>query len=367
MKARRTALALALCLASPAHAWTGAGGEAPWRDTYVSAEIQAICEAAVQVPLPPAPEPKAPPAPDCDVLDLYYGIGGPVDHAAARDCAHSHPEEGKGWEDAVLMMLYANGYAVERNLDAATRLACEHGGAPMAIGLRVQYLQDIRALPPGGRLRQCAEGPHHHQYSEAYCRGAFDLCDDATSGYMMGWCVAIASGKAAAARDARLESLSEDWPEAHKAALGALKVAAWAYIEAHGGNEVDHSGTVRAAIQTGKEDEMRDAFVERLERLEDGWAPAFLDPGQALREADSDLNAAYRVVMGCDDFGPISGITADGIRETQRLWIPYRDAWAALAAARWPGAGADAIRAHLIRERTGILKGLQFDCRAFKR
>src|ERR1700738_2989397 len=61
---------------------------------------------------------------------FYYGIGVPVDYVKARQLAFvemalnkhkdaSHPFAGA----SILMMLYANGFGVDRNLDLSIRLA----------------------------------------------------------------------------------------------------------------------------------------------------------------------------------------------------------------------------------------------------
>ncbi len=105
----------------------------------------------------------------------YYGIGAPKDYVKARKLAFIEweaadnygPFEGPG----IILMLYANGYGVKRNLDLCIRLACANiGGAPAEVEYRVQHLKKMKAN---------------------ISKEVFDVCDDATSGYMSGWCQSI--------------------------------------------------------------------------------------------------------------------------------------------------------------------------------
>ena len=72
----------------------------------------------------------------CDTRTLYYGDDGQGhgrNDAAARHCAYRARAAGNN--DAfdgsgVLMMLYANGRGVARNIPLARRFACEYEGAP---------------------------------------------------------------------------------------------------------------------------------------------------------------------------------------------------------------------------------------------
>jgi TPR repeat protein len=65
----------------------------------------------------------------------YYGIGVPVDFVKARYLAFiemaMHPDGAGEFEGpSVLLMLYANGFGVKRDLDISIRLACANvGGA----------------------------------------------------------------------------------------------------------------------------------------------------------------------------------------------------------------------------------------------
>jgi hypothetical protein len=109
----------------------------------------------------------------CDAEELYYGGRIPADPVKARLCAFAQAGgDGEADSDAlfsgrtVLMMLYANGMGVPRNLDLAIHYACNIEGAPMESDGRVNHLAGLRDEGPG-------EQP-------------FDFCDDITSGLAQG-------------------------------------------------------------------------------------------------------------------------------------------------------------------------------------
>src|SRR5262249_39964321 len=124
----------------------------------------------------------------CDAEALYYGIGRSSDYAEARRCAYAQ-RRGDGAPvfggPEILLMIYANGKGVPRNLDIATQFACEVGGAEAELGGRIAHLT---------RLRGASQPPD------------LDICDDVTSGFMGGHCAAHAERVAKVQRDARLKA-----------------------------------------------------------------------------------------------------------------------------------------------------------------
>ena len=57
-------------------------------------------------------------------------------------------------------------------------------------------------------------------------------------------------------------------------------------------------------------------------------------------------------------FGPLGTIRPEGIRDTERVWIRYRDAWVAFGAKRYPSVPADAWRTWATTERERQLREL---------
>ena len=309
---------------------------------------EAECRKWTDVPIPQKDIATAPA--DCDAQALYYGNDGHgqgQDFVAARHCAYGSPGDGDSLLDkglvfggsGILMMLYANGQGVARNIPLAKRFACEYEGAPAETEGRLHHLDSI------------ADGKD---------REPLDICDDITSGMMMGFCSFRDAQFARYIRNQRWTALQAGWTPAQRSMLAALRNAADAYFDSASGNEVDMSGTGRGMFATEAYEALDIAFLEDVERFEKGDRPSE-KPGD-FAPADKALNAAYRQVRatldagkGKDGFGEYGTIDGDGVRETQRLWLPYRDAWVAFATARYQDTAADTWRAWLTRTRTKAL------------
>jgi uncharacterized protein YecT (DUF1311 family) len=279
--------------------------------------------------------------------DYYYGIGRPVDYKMARyvalkefaveiassDEAMSRPFDGA----SVLMMLYANGYGVKRNISLAIRLACAHvGGAKAEVKGRLGHLNDMMQ----------SETPD-----------SIDICDDITSGYMMGMCYSLLSKKADIERTAATNDIIKNWPQQGREAFAKLRTATSAYIGALTSNEVDISGTARA-MEVGQEhDSLEDRFLEDLKLMNNGTFPKY-GPVD-FNAADKKLNLVYQKIRGIKDFDNDTNgtIRKEGIKTTERAWIAYRDAWVAFAAIQFPAVTPDAIHTYFTKQRTAQLTG----------
>jgi hypothetical protein len=271
----------------------------------------------------------------CGSEGLFYGIGQPRDPEKARLCAYV--ERGAGDEQVfggstILMTIYATGLGAARNLDLAIRLACEMEGAPAELEGRVAHLEKLKNA--GGT------------------KVDFDICDDVTSGFMMGHCAAHDQRMSGTRRDQGYRARFRGWTAPERAAFQKLRAAAADYFKARSSNEVDRSGTARAAQQIEEEEKLEATFAALLDELERGaLAPA---TAADLDELDRKLNLVYqRVVKAATPQG--GTITTDGIRETERRWPRYRDAWTAFAKITFPKADPRAVKARLTRERTNLL------------
>ena len=236
-----------------------------------------------------------------------------------------------GENAGVLMMLYANGQGVKRNLQLARKAACEAGGAPMELSGRLHHLAEL--------------GPNER----------IDYCDDITSGMMMGYCSRIAADKSADGRERALAALTASWTEQERSAFLRLRRQADAFMGARSTKEVDQMGTARNAMSIGEEETQKDAFYADLKAFEGGKLPRFSEA--QYDEIDRELNAVYRKLRSQPDpqFGTV---TMADILATQRLWLRYRDAWVEFGKLRYPEVPAHAWRAHFTRQRTAMLKDL---------
>lgn len=265
----------------------------------------------------------------CDAEALYYGIGMPADPVRARQCALLNVDTtGAGSAPLfagidLLMTVYANGVGAGRDLDLATALACRIQGAPAEMGGRIEHLQALKDSPDPGT--------------------GFHFCDDITSGLAMGYCAGHAARLDADDRNRRLQRLARWWDQADRAAFEPLRAAAFAFAEASASNEVDMSGTARAALSIQHEQQMLDAFVALLATLESDSLPTA--GADEYAAADARLNEVYRQLMtprppadgasGDPDRIGYGTVTRADVRVAQRAWLAYRDAWIAFAAERY--------------------------------
>jgi uncharacterized protein YecT (DUF1311 family) len=306
-------------------------------DEPVAGGWVAICDAADRAQFPPRDLPSAAARAEVEPGDarrFYYGIGTRVDYVRARHAAFVERDRGDTLViggSAILMMLYANGQGVKRDLDLAIKLACAVGDAPAEIEGRVMRLQGMKS---GG-------GTTH-----------FDLCDDITSGFMMGHCRALKEEREGKGREHELEALLAKWPAEDREAFDALKSAFDRFVEMRTSNEIDLSGTDRAAAIVEAEATMKQSLLQTLKRAEQGKLST--RDAHDYSKADAELNSAYQRALA-SDFAD-STVSAAGIKATEKAWIRYRDAWVALGARRYPSVPGDAWKTWLTRERIEQLR-----------
>src|SRR5690242_7026849 len=221
----------------------------------------------------PSPE-ERPELAACNSYDLYFGFGVPVDSAKARKCAFIERERGQKRPDLVfggaglLAMIYANGKGVPRSFDLALKFACEVDGAPAENARRIAHLLQLQ--------------------QENWAGENFNLCDAATSGFMQGWCAKLWEDLVQVKRVKKLDAMTQSWTPEEQRAFKELQSAANAFFESSARNEVDLSGTGRAAFQIEARACLRDAFLEALNRFERGQFPKY-KPGDT-EKADVQLD-----------------------------------------------------------------------------
>ncbi len=301
-------------------------------------DVDAVCVKVGEASFPPGDRPTATEAKalqGCESEPLYYGIGVPADPVKARKCAFVERDAGDEsifGGSAVLIMVYANAKSVPRNLDIALALACSLESAPAERKGRVAHLLRMKGN------RSAAE---------------LDLCDDITSGFMAGACAGHREKMRAVVRAGRRAAIAAKLPADAKAELAKLEQAAAVFFGARVKNEVDLSGTARSALQWEEQASLEEGFAAALERLQAKELPPAATAVQ-LAAADAALNAVYARVMKADQPG-WGTVTREGIRETQRKWIPYRDAWVGFGGKVRPEVPADAWKAWATRERAEML------------
>ena len=308
------------------------------------------CEEARTVAIPAGHRPNADEAvalAHCDAATLYYGIGVPADVVDARHCAYLEHDQGSDGLFAgagILFLVYANAQGVARDVALARRFACAIDGAPAELAARLDHLEALVEEPEGAPPA--------------------DACDFATSGYAMGFCAEHAASLARVERERRLARVRAGWDDATDAAYAKLRAAADRFIDARVEGEVDVSGSARGAFVVGTREDFEDAFLATLEAIERGERPHASASDE--RSTDAELNETYRRALaasapvgeGDEAYAPLGTITSVGIRDAQRAWLPYRDAWAAFGAARAPEVPRHAWLAQVTRARIVALREL---------
>lgn len=274
------------------------------------------------------------PAPGCNAGELYYSKRGqaatsPAEWRQVRECALARED------DAVLMMLYANGFGVPRDTDIAIHHACK--------------LEFIAKAEMEGRIAHLA-GPQR-------AGAVFDQCDDVTSGYMGSICAGIREGQAERVRKARLDRRLAALPAPARDAFRKLRQAAGRYA---GAAETDMQGTAAPGLAIEREGELLAQFEQLVsDVLDKRLAAATL---QDLARADKELNAVYRTLMTPtqaererpDRVGD-STITRAEVRQAERAWIAYRDSFVAFRARLPAGPAPEAIQLALTSQRLAEL------------
>lgn len=286
--------------------------------------------------LQPAPAAIKAPA-GCKALDLYYrkrsqAQTSPAEWEQVRACAIATDD------NAVLMMLYANGYGVAQDTGRAIHHAC--------------MLDFIAKREMEVRIAHLAEGPQAGK--------PFDLCDDITSGYMGGICSALRETRDGRTREVRLERAVRTLPAASRSAFTKLREAAKRYADA-GAAETDMHGTAAADFAIRHEARLSEEFMQAvLDTIVGKLAPASTEEYAAR---DQELNQAYQDVMGIPSTQPDapdrigdSTIAHADVRKAERLWLAYRDAFGAFAATLPAGADAAALKTLLTAQRTAELR-----------
>jgi hypothetical protein len=294
-----------------------------------------------------APQPPAEPTGsfqlDCDSAAYYFGIGRPRDFVAARRCAYvertkpSETDSNIFYGPGVLSMIYANGEGTPRNIALARRFTCENSwAAPGELEGRLDLLKQIAS----------AAHPQH-----------FDLCDTATSGLSEGWCESITTRKSDAVRNTKIEEIKSSLPATAQASFHQLQAAEDRFEDLRVKNEIDLSGTGRAAFSLEEQTALRNQFLSNLKMLQ---KPMPATPASFI-SADQELNTLYAKVRKTlppaesekSDYGTINFA---GVRETQRAWVQLRDSWIAFVKLAYPSLPFEQVAATLTIQRTHQLR-----------
>ena len=289
----------------------------------------------------------------CESEKFYYGIGVPKDPVKARLCAYMERDgDGNGaysyfGGSSILMMLYANGAGVPRNIDLAQHFSHEIGGAPAEIDGRQSGLESLREEIRG---------------SDSASVETFDYCDNVTSSQSSGACVGLWERQEAGGREARLTRLRKGWSQEDLAAYARLRAAFEDFVQLRTGDEIKCSCQNYIVYAEGEESVLRNRFVAEIAQFEAAkWFPRYSP--EDFRKADRELNSEFRKIQalkplsrGSEWFG--GRLRQEDVRNVQRAWLKYRDAWAEFGSVKYPRVSRESWKTWTTRKRTAMLTEL---------
>jgi len=309
-------------------------------------EIKKICSWTESVVMPIVDKPsdqERQSLKGCSSKKLYYGFGKSPDQIKARKCAYLEYEQGGEMDESfygssILMMIYANGEGVKKNLDLALKFACEDGGGAIA-----EYEGHILHLE---QLRD---------NTEAFDR--FDYCNDSQSLLMTGRCADRDAEISRIAREEKFSKLVSSSKDFERKDFEELKSVWQGYFFAHD-EEIDHSGTMGVADGIYEKQTMEDDFLMSLTRFEQGNFPSFSD--EEFTQVDRELNRIYKKIQNATEDDAIEfswgTVTKEKIKKVQRAWLKYRDAWVEFAKHKYPTVSSASWKVWLTRDRVEQLK-----------
>jgi uncharacterized protein YecT (DUF1311 family) len=274
-----------------------------------------------------------------DCTGYVYDTGEGTNRDKGRRCCLVH-----GDCNRELGVIFANGWDVPRDYDAATYFLCHAGDemAPFEQWLMLEHVEKMRKAPQPEDL---------------------DFCEYVTSGYGMSWCAQLDLARSSVDWEHRIAALRPSLNAAAQKSLAELQKAADTFVGANGEAEAAESlgGTIYSSEVLGSQASGNEAFVANLERF--GRQRADAATQETLNKADAALNTAYKAAMAREELSEGNHTLSESLRAAQRAWIRYRDAWIAFYRLRWkdaapPDALDREITAALTEQRTAELREL---------
>jgi uncharacterized protein YecT (DUF1311 family) len=273
-----------------------------------------------------------------DCKGYVYDTGQGTDYDKGRRCCLVH-----GDCNRELAMIFANGWGVRRDYDAATYFLCRTGEeiAPFEQWEMLGHIEGMRKAKQPKDL---------------------DFCAYAESGTGTAWCSQLDFDRHSPEWERRIAAVRGSLGTAAQESLAGLRKAADAFIEANAAAVAADSlgGTIYPTLVLGNQTDGTESFVSALERFGRQRAPA-ASP-EALQKADAALNAAYKAAMSREEFDDKQSLSTS-LRAAQRAWLRYRSSWIAFYRLRWkdaapPDALDREITAALTAQRTDELRKL---------
>ena len=271
---------------------------------------------------------------NCSSEDLYFGFGQAADPVKARKCAYVEMEQRKDDLDiagrAILAMVYANGNGADRNLDLALKFACEMPGEGGDVAGNIYELDRMRRAPANAR---------------------FNVCDHSAGAHLYKSCAILSDRFDQVKRGQQISSITGSWSARDKRAFASLQQAAENFFKSRAGSEINLEPT----FEVQEKAFMENGFITRLEQLQKGELPKY--SAADWRKAESDMNSEYAETQK-DPNRRWGTATVQGVKNTQQLWLKYREEWVRFGRTKYPQVSADSWKAWITQERVAMLNSL---------
>jgi hypothetical protein len=281
----------------------------------------------------------------CKSEVFYYGIRQPVNFVKARHCAFIEMDSGEApifGGQGILMMLYANGQGINRNIDLAIKMVCSgFYAAPAEKSGAIEMLIELGKKDSPEKTKQ-----------------NFDICDAITSSFMMGACDAHSERVNEGKRTLERAALIEKWPQPHQQAFRQLEKQAREFFTARMTSELALDSASAASIEYEEQGKLNKDFDEAITAFEQQKFPtSTIDD---FKKANLQLDSIYTNITQKKEqvyinFG--SYMVREKIKASQKKWLNYRDSWVAFSAIRYPKISADTWKTWLTQKRIQMLEG----------
>ncbi len=266
------------------------------------------------------------------MLGLFRDPVDPAKVKAAQRAASggaTDPEDIDAMDGMVLAMLYGNGEGVARNLPLARQFVCQYAGG-------IESDEPAQLLKGFDRI--VSQGGH------------FDVCDNSGGSYgrEAGYvCLGLQQDKRAEEISQLETAIAATSTPQMKASFLALRSAWQTFHKAYGTMDVAlcDGGTGCGPITEDDDLKVTASWLAALKGIQNGVAPASDTDPSTLNQLDRNLNAKYHEALA--EFKDCEGdqCFAPQIRDADKAWLKYREAWVEFGALRWPSIPADQWRA----------------------
>jgi uncharacterized protein YecT (DUF1311 family) len=156
-------------------------------------------------------------------------------------------------------------------------------------------------------------------------------------------------------RNAVIQMLTRDWSKSDLQALASLLKAKNDFLSERTLAETYDDGVPSDLAKENQREDDENDFLDTLLQIDEGNLPSQSD--FSVQQLDKRLNSTYRSVQAGDEEIWLSAdeITKTGVRDTERLWMAYRDAWVHLVSVKYPKTNPNSLHYALTQRRLGQL------------